>query len=160
LAKIALNRAGTRLAAAMPDGTTWFWDTDTGAPIGAPVKPKSSVSDVLALAFSPDGERVLLNAQRGDDNDIAIVIDLRDGRANANLEQTRPNRYFPWSVSFTPDGARLLTLNGEKRLQLWDASSGRQVAELGKQTQMPHTSAFLPDGKRVIFVNLEAWSAC
>ncbi len=46
LAKIALNRAGTRLAAAMPDGTTWFWDTDTGAPIGAPVRPKSSVSDV------------------------------------------------------------------------------------------------------------------
>ena len=52
-------------------------------------------------------------------------------------------------VSYSPDGARLLTADAEGVVQLWDAG-GRELATLRGYTGTLQSIAFSPDGQRIL----------
>ncbi|WP_375471012.1 ribosome assembly protein 4 [uncultured Nostoc sp.] len=53
------------------------------------------------------------------------------------------------SVSFSPDGKRIVTASADKTARVWDIS-GKQIAELKGHTQPVNSASFSLDGKRIV----------
>jgi WD40 repeat protein len=54
------------------------------------------------------------------------------------------------SAQFSPDGKRILTASDDKTARLWDAKTGKPIAELTGHEGEVSRAAFSPDGKRIL----------
>ena len=98
---------------------------------------------VTAVAFSPDGARVLT----GSADNTARLWDAASGKPMATLSgHTDPVR----AVAFSPDSARVLTGSDDNTARLWDAASGKPIATLSGHASYVQAVAFSPDGARVL----------
>ncbi|KAG2358212.1 WD40-repeat-containing domain protein [Suillus spraguei] len=56
-----------------------------------------------------------------------------------------------WSVSFSPDGTRIVTGSSDSTVRLWDAGTGEPVGEpLRGHTDLVLSVSFSPDGTRIV----------
>jgi hypothetical protein len=55
-------------------------------------------------------------------------------------------------VAFTPDGSRLALVHARRRVKVWDATNGEEIASLPPQGKDVHYLAFSPDGRRLVTV--------
>ncbi len=124
----------------LEDNTARLWDAATGKAAAALV---GHTGHVTAVAFSPDGTRVLT----GSEDNTARLWDAATGKAVATLAgHTAPVT----AVAFSPDGTRVLTGSEDKTARLWDAATGKAVATLAGHTGSVSAVAFSPDGTRVL----------
>jgi WD40 repeat protein len=122
------------------DKTARLWDGATGKTIAT---LEGHTRPVRAVAFSPDGARVLT----GSDDNTARLWDASTGKTVAALDG---HTDAVWAVAFSPDGAHVLTGSFDKTARLWDAATGKTVATLEGHTGPVRTVAFSPDGARVL----------
>jgi WD40 repeat protein len=61
-----------------------------------------------------------------------------------------PHSDWVWTVSFSPDGTRLLTASKDKTARLWEARSGQPVGEIMHHDAPVWASAFSRDGTKVL----------
>ncbi|KAG2346735.1 WD40 repeat-like protein, partial [Suillus weaverae] len=55
------------------------------------------------------------------------------------------------SVSFSPDGTRIVTSSRDSTVRLWDAATGQPVGEpLRGHTEGVNSVSFSPDGTRIV----------
>ncbi len=107
----------------------------------------SGGTDILDTAtFSLDGTRILTtgspDTQIWDSATGAVVATLRDEQ----LEIT--------SASLSPDGSRIVTTGFDRKARLWDAKTGKQLAELAHDGSLL-SAVFSPDGKRLVTTGLK-----
>ena len=148
-AGIPWPRAGAVLSRARP-----VWDAATGAAVATLAGHTSSV---WAVAFSPDGKRILT----GSDDNTARLWDAATGATVATLAG---HTSAVAAVAFLPDGKRVLTGSLDTTARLWDAATGAAaVTMLAGDTARVTAAAFSPDGKRVVtlaeFVSPRLWDA-
>ena len=104
---------------------------------------------VYALAFSPDGKRLI----SGSGDKTAIVWDLTTlqqvHRLSGHTEAIK-------AVAFTHDGDRAVTGGGDQTLRLWNAADGKLIAEMTEHKQAAEREAERTsrDGKKP-----ESWHA-
>jgi WD40 repeat protein/serine/threonine protein kinase len=55
-----------------------------------------------------------------------------------------------WSVTFSPDGKRIVTSSEDKTAKVWDAESGRELLALKGHTCPVRSVALSPDGNRIL----------
>ena len=92
-----------------------------------PLRALEGNSPAFGLAWSPNGNR-LASASRG-------------------LAQRGQVQKIAWS----PDGSRVASTGNDRKVQLWDAASGKQLQTYqGNRTPVP--LAWSPDGKTLAFV--------
>ena len=118
-----------------------MYDVATGktvATFGAPSAPG------FALAYSPDGEQL---AALGRDRQIHLWDPLK-GRESAVLSGDG-------SLAYSPDGSRIVSPGGSKS-QLWNSSTGKEIAVLADWHANEAGVVFSPDGKKVA-VNRQEW---
>jgi WD40 repeat protein len=152
------------------DHSVRLWDVETGKLLlklagrshNLETKLKSALvllPEFAPVPFSPDGRAVLTERE----DDVTASWDAATGRQLAAFEHdTETNaakdtlklftgRYYPllmWA-SFSPDGARVVTANGDKSPKLWDAA-GHLVAALARGDDRVYFANFLPGGRAVM----------
>jgi WD40 repeat protein len=104
--------------------------------------------DILALALSPDGSRLVSGAR----DHTARVWDLATGRMISVIFD-RDDEIF--AVAISPDGRRIATAT-QAKLRIWDVATGTEVKELasGPRYSAPSNLRFSPDGARLTGVAL------
>ena len=143
--RIALSPDGRWCAHPGPGGTIQVRDAGTGRLFRT---IRDHDGSALALAFSPDGSRLL-----GAGNDRAIKIwDIASGREIAATAWTGVAVFL--EARFSPDGKRVAvaglirpSLTGEVRIL--DAENAREVWSLKGHTHGVLDVAFSPDGHRL-----------
>jgi WD40 repeat protein len=98
---------------------------------------------VTALAFSPDGTRVVTAS----DDATARIWDSASG---ASIAVLRGHKGPLTAAAFSPDGTRVVTASDDKTSRIWDAASGAATAVLEGHEDHVAAVAFSPDGGRVI----------
>jgi WD40 repeat protein len=117
---------------------------------------------IEALAFSPDGSRILVKSSLGGPR----VFETQSGRviSNANWGDG-----LKGTNQFSPDGQRVVSTQGHQVTQVWDSSTGLTLATLdahpvegtafedgaaplfgGDRLPYGAFAAFSPDGKRLV----------
>jgi FKBP-type peptidyl-prolyl cis-trans isomerase/cold shock CspA family protein len=60
-----------------------------------------------------------------------------------------------FSVSFSPDGKRIVSGSADKTLKVWDAQTGRETLKLNGHLAIVLSVSFSPDGKRIVSGSLD-----
>lgn len=144
LTAVDLHPDGRTVAIGDYDGTVIFLDARTHRRLAQPSQ-SGPVSEISALAFSPDGTRLASAGSTA----YGGFVDLFDGRTRrhiARLDPGDPLYEGVMTVSFSPDSrvvvAQTGSLHGDgyrpNRLLRWDARTGRR---LGDVLQIPGRSS-------------------
>ena len=179
---VAYSPDGKTIVSGSVDGTAKIWDAQTGreertlqksqSTIGAVVfspdgKRLLTVSGDVAnlwnvgdgrllrefkgfsdpVCFSPDGKFVLTALS---DTANAEVRDVETGRRVLLL---KGHSQEVWSVSFSPDGKRLLTGSRDGTAKLWDRQTGRELLTLKGNGAPVFSVGFLPKQKEIAVFN-------
>jgi WD40 repeat protein len=152
-----LNTMGWVNASAFsPDGrllvtggySSYLWDAGTGRRLRF---LDTGYEVTWAVAFSPDGGRVVVAGARDFDGvgAGAHVWDLRSGR---RLIALRGHADRVISAAFSSDGTKLLTVADDCTARTWDAANGQPLHAF-RDPGCVGAAAFSPDGTRILIVN-------
>lgn len=136
--KIQFSNDGRVLVTASEDGTARVWETGTWRPLAILQGHTRPMND---LAISPDARYIVTTAR--DSTARIWEIDLGggdvaeiDGATENGLASALPSVY-------SPDGRFVATRSDAQIVEIWEPSTSRRVAELGRGTFL----GFSPDGK-------------
>lgn len=137
---VAASQDGRFLAAGGKVGVIklWKWG-EWKEPISLP----AIKGTVRVLAFSPDGET--LASGWGDEGPDAHIR-LHRTSDQEPLRDWVADKLHVTNLTFHPDGKWLGTTGGSAAVKLWEAASGKLVAEAANWTTWP-AMAFHPNGK-------------
>ena len=127
---------------------TRVWDAKTGRPL---LDMKGHTEDVLSVAFSPDGTRILTGDGFVRGWSVmpkeAVIWDAGSGKRLLGIKGHIGNIH---SVAFSPDGNCIVTGGQNSTANVWDARSGRLLLELEPYVEFIYSVAFSPDGTRIV----------
>jgi serine/threonine protein kinase/WD40 repeat protein len=112
----------------------------------APVKTLGTAAErIYRVVFSPDGKR--LAAGVWSDQDSVVVWDVETGEQTLRLNQ----KGGCWSIQFSPDGGRLITVGEDQTPIVWDARSGKELNKFPSHDQPVYSDAlFTADGQQIV----------
>lgn len=99
---------------------------------------------VNQLAFSPDGARLVAATGSVGISGMAICWDLKDGTPSLKLEGEHQDLVY--SARWSPNGKLLATGGYDRRVILWDTTTGKVVHRMTAHTGAVFNLAFSPDG--------------
>jgi len=107
-----------------------------------------AADSITAVAFSPDGKRVLTG---GADH----ALRLWDTTSLALDREFKGHSDAVTSVAFSPDGKRVLSGSKDHTVRLWEAASGALVHAFKDHTDEVTSVAFSPDGQRILSAGID-----
>ena len=151
------------LSLILAGATIWAWRAQRSATANAE-KANRKTAEVLTTGGVTDLEQEhSFDAMHLFAQAIAAVPRNSPDRANNRLrlgvlEQQVPHlraileghRGEVNSAAFSPDGARVVTASMDRTARVWEAASGRLIAELKGHGRGVWSAAFSPDGARVV----------
>jgi WD40 repeat protein len=161
------------LAIGTREGSWHIVDAMTGDALTPEVNPLplSEAGEVLAIAFSPGKQTIVVSLQLG--NAMAVGVTVPAGRLEGRLE------VFDWAknhvatlyqgtgiataLAFSPDGKTLAAGSTDALLRFWEMPEGRPLGSLEWHLGTVQALAFSPDGQWLLsggtdgFVRLWPW---
>ncbi len=126
----------------------------------ASTEPLVFTNQVTELAFGADGDSLLVTTSDG----RARLRDLRGGQWVSDVVLTPPPSFErPWPrFQLSRDGLRVLGV-GTRTVRVWEAKTGRLLAETGQLGQALEEAWFSPDEKSIVTCSgggiLDLWDA-
>jgi WD40 repeat protein len=118
-----------------------LWDVQTGKAINSPFNGHKS--GVIAVAFSPDGRRIVSGSQ----DSTLRLWDVQTGKAINSPFNGHKSGVI--AVAFSPDGRRIVSGSYDKTVRLWNAQTGQSVGQPLLRDAQIRSVAFSPDGRRI-----------
>jgi WD40 repeat protein len=98
-----------------------------------------------AVALSPDG-RFLATGNSHMRGEASVALwEVATGR---QVRFWTGHAHVVWSVAFSPDSKRLVSLGGDAVVHVWDIATGKEVWQL--RVSSPEKARFTPDGKILV----------
>ena len=164
LASLAINRTGTRVAAAVMDvalqidnprgsvsntARLCVWDVQSQRLLWSVAVPATG------LAFSPDGTTLV---RWGGESELRyVVMDAATGRTIRALRgpdrpdlSATPILVFNLAFAFSRDSRLMAGSTGRNEVTVWDSRTGAVRGTLPQQTSSLSLMAFSPDDKRIV----------
>ncbi|MEM9152019.1 MAG: hypothetical protein AAGB19_16405, partial [Cyanobacteria bacterium P01_F01_bin.3] len=142
---VAFSPTDSKFVSASNDGTLKFWETTTGKLLGTTqpnVSEKSSIYEVYAVDFHPDGAVVV----SGDRAGKMYLWDVNTQEQMGEPWQAHEKRIL--AVAFSPDGRYVASASGDDTVAIWDADTKALKYRLAHDKDV-WTVAFSPDGKHL-----------
>jgi WD40 repeat protein/serine/threonine protein kinase len=149
--RIAFSLDGRYLAAACSDYNVWVWDLkpQVDPRTGKEIKGKRAPhilfghkSDVVGLAFSPDGRHL---ATVGKDQQVK-VWDFRHRAAEQTLSG---HAALVGALDFSSDNRLLASGSNDRTVKVWDLTTGKARRAFTGASAWVSSVAFSPDGRRL-----------
>ena len=137
---VAFDDAGTQLAVVGVGGTGIVWHLDTATETRFSPHEHGTTVD-----FSSDGRRLLT----GGADQRAKVWRLGDGQPVLELD-IEVHDYLVMQGRFSPDDTHFATASYDGSAKVWDATTGRLMADLSAHTGEVYSVAFHPSGELVV----------
>ena len=130
------------------DRTIKVWDANTGKCLKT--SEGREEFNFSSITYSPDSS---LYAWRTleiiDDLDVEI-IEIIDRNTNETLKTLYGHSFFVYSLSFSPDGSRIVSGSWDKTIKIWDVNTGNCLKTLEGHSDYVWSVAFSPDGTKII----------
>ena len=146
---VALSASGELAVTGSEDQTAKLWDVTSGKALFS----WGHDEEVVTVAIAPGGEKAFSVSKY----DRATIWDTRSGKALGNLPLTataiKRGQTFT-SARFSNDGTRLLTGNSNRKVQLWDTLSLKELASW----TVPKRDPWKPTSASIVAVSFSASS--
>ncbi|MCF7859127.1 MAG: DUF4062 domain-containing protein [Candidatus Cloacimonetes bacterium] len=138
VSSIPIRPDGKRVIYKATDWDNYLWDLESGKQSRFPIP-----GDVSSIPISPDGRQAIGKLSKNFD-----LLDLESGKQIQHFEKEQT--HFINTVSFSPDGKRVISGYEDNTCILWDLESGKQIQTLIGHDNGVIAASFSPDGRRVI----------
>jgi WD40 repeat protein len=143
------GRDGRRIMTGSDDGVS-VWDAVSGQRIGDPIRTEGGV---VIVALSATGKHLVTLTNKW-------TVQLWDVESRSAVVLSQPPAT---SVCFSPSGTALLTVSTDNAAQLWEASTGRQLAGPLRHEDQILSACFDAEGTRIVTASADktarVWSA-
>jgi DNA-binding beta-propeller fold protein YncE len=141
IAAVAFSPDG-KLLAAGSYGQVTVWDLENVRPVKRLTNVLGAVND---LKFSPDGKTLAVAGGQPSAKGDLRLYQVGDWKLLATL---RGHDDVIFSVSFSPDGRRLVSASFDHTLRLWDVAARQSLRSYTNHSDFVYAAAFDPSGKR------------
>ena len=135
---ITFTADGNRILSGSVDKTARMWDVRTGKEL----KSFAAKGEVHCISLSPDGLRLLTGEIQVNDKKSNTVMSLWDIESGNLLRRFSGLKGGMNTLTFSPDGRRILSAGMDWVMQLWDVETGDELKQFEG-----HACCFTPDGK-------------
>ena len=134
--------SGSGKAGDREPGVVRLWDAATGQLLWT---APGLAGQLTSVSFSPDGRQLVSSSEpRGATRGQVTIWDSASGKPIRNCSEPSGGAMF---AAFSPDGKRIAAAGLDKRMRLFDAATGAQVAVFSGHKEVVFSLAFSPDGK-------------
>ncbi len=126
------------------DNRVRLWDAISGRVLYILGKHEVSID---AAAFSPDSKKVAIII-----SDTIQVWDTETGQLINSIDEFG-GLLSTCTISFSPDGKKLLTTTKDSIAQVWDVETGKDIVTLSGQGHVISSASFSPDGLQVLTIS-------
>ena len=185
---ISFSPDGSRIISGCDDLTVRLWDAESGDLIGTPLQDYRG--GMHPVSFSRDGRRIASGSYNGAvkmwDTAWAVTstehlqgptrwvrtvatsgksaMNGADGHRDSLMRVLGSSGNLICSISFSPNGDRIVVGCDDGTVQIWDADSGEVIGKppVGHKARV-QASSFSPDGKRIVSASndltIRVWDA-
>ncbi|MCB0125500.1 MAG: pentapeptide repeat-containing protein, partial [Caldilineaceae bacterium] len=145
---LSFNGDGTKIASSSPDGTIRIWETATGCQLQC----LTGRGGNEIVAFSPGAD--LLACSAGTDGSIRL-LDVLEPQSEKQIKTLRGHAHEPVSISFSPNGQRLVSSSSDHSVCLWDVEEGTLLYKLDAHKAYVYFVTFSPTGRHFISSSID-----
>jgi WD40 repeat protein len=147
----AVAKDGQSALVGSKEGWVQLWDLAKRQPRGKPFGP--GTRRLIEVAFSPDG-KVALTRTVPEHEDSPKTATLQLWNLDTGALVGKPLTDLPdrkGANPFSPDGKRVLTVDGDHKVHLWDIASGKELEPpLPDENSLSWWARFSPDGRTIL----------
>ncbi|QUW02760.1 AAA-like domain-containing protein [Chloracidobacterium validum] len=141
--KVYFFPSGINIAVICDDNTVQFLDIYSGKKI----REVDFFSPVKNCVFSPDGRQIGISYYSDSPLKNSFqVLEIDSGR----IQNFEGHLDTVWSISFSPDGKKIITGSADKTARIWDAETGRELRRLEGHSDVIHSVDITLDGRKVV----------
>ena len=139
--QLAFSPDGKWLASTGNDCSVIVWDVSTHAEVQ---RLKGHSTAITHIAWSVDSKRLASAAKDPEPADKEFVVKLWNVDTGKIAHLARHTKHVT-HLAFSPDGRQLATSSDDRTIELWDATTGREIFCLKGHTRAVDHCCFSPD---------------